>query len=308
VEPSLLLVAGLLGGLAGNVAGLASLVSYPALLATGLPALSANVTYTVALVLEGLGAAAGSKRELVGQGGRVRHFMMLTACGGVTGSVLLLVTPSAAFAYIVPWLVGGSSLVLLLQPRLRALRSQRLGESHPAVLFAVFAIAVYGGYFGAAAGVLMVAVLTISIGETLVRVNALKNVILAGANGVAAVGFAVFGPVRWTVALPLAAGFFVGGWLGPAVARRIPANALRTAHCHRDRDRDRRDHTRRTPVDDRPRMNAHGARVIRPGEPCGSTARERDRSSFPRSCLSSLRRCRQTEALNRHPTSLGSCA
>jgi uncharacterized membrane protein YfcA len=96
-------------------------------------------------------------------------------------------------------------------------------------MIAVFAIAVYGGYFGAAAGVLMLALLATSLGETLVRVNALKNVILAAANGVAALGFAVFGPVQWLVALPLAAGFLVGGRLGPVVARRVPAQGLRIA-------------------------------------------------------------------------------
>jgi uncharacterized membrane protein YfcA len=228
-EPLLLLVAGVAAGLAGTVAGLASLVSYPALLATGMPALSANVTNTVALVLGGVGAAAGSKRELTGQGGRVRRYLALTAAGGVTGSVLLLVTPPGAFELIVPWLVAGSSVVLLLQPRLRSLRPEGLGETNPAVMLAVFAIAVYGGYFGAAAGVLMLALLATGLGETLVRANALKNVILAVANGVAALGFAVFGPVHWLVAVPLAAGFLIGGRLGPVVARRIPAHVLRTA-------------------------------------------------------------------------------
>jgi uncharacterized membrane protein YfcA len=226
-EPLLLLVAGIGAGLTGTVAGLASLVSYPALLATGLPALSANVTNTVALVLSGVGAAAGSKAELAGQGGRVRRYLVLAACGGVTGSVLLLVTPPGAFEFVVPWLVAGSSVVLLLQPRLRAMRADRLDESHPAVLAAVFAIAVYGGYFGAAAGVLMLALLAACLGETLVRANALKNVILTVANGVAALGFAVFGPVDWPVAVPLAAGVLVGGRLGPGLARRLPAKVLR---------------------------------------------------------------------------------
>jgi uncharacterized membrane protein YfcA len=228
-EALLLLIAGLGAGLSGTVAGLASLVSYPALLATGMPALSANVTNTVALSLGGIGGAASSKQELVGQGGRVRRYLVITACGGATGSVLLLATPASAFAFIVPWLVAGSSILLLLQPRLRSLRSRRVAETHPGLMLAVFAIAVYGGYFGAAAGVLMLALLATALGETLVRANALKNVILPISNGAAALGFAVFGPVHWPVALPLAAGYLAGGWLGPGVARRLPANVLRIA-------------------------------------------------------------------------------
>lgn len=226
-EVLLLLLAGVGAGLVGTVAGLASLVSYPALLAAGIPALAANVTNTVALVLSGVGAAAGSQQELRGQSGNMRRYLPVAACGGVAGSALLLLTGSATFEVVVPWLVAGASLLLLAQPRLQRLRTGRLAEHRWALRLAVFAVAVYGGYFGAAAGVLMLALLAVGLGETLLRANALKNMAVMVSNAVAALGFAVFGPVRWTAALPLAAGFLVGGWLGPKVARRLPTRLLR---------------------------------------------------------------------------------
>ena len=133
----LLLVAGVVAGVAGSVAGLASLVSYPALLAAGLPALTANVTNTVALVLYAVSAAAFSRRELAGQAGRLRRLAAVTTVGGVTGAALLLSTPEAVFEFLVPLLIGGASLVLLLQPGIRRLtrgavheRSPEIGRAH----------------------------------------------------------------------------------------------------------------------------------------------------------------------------------
>lgn len=226
-EPLLMLLAGLAAGIVGAVAGLASLVSYPALLATGMTPLAANVTNTVALVLTGVGATAGSRPELAGQGHRLRRYLAAGVLGGATGAVLLLVTPPGAFALVVPWLVGGSSVLLLLQPRIRALKAHRIRETGPFMLLAVFGISVYGGYFGAGAGVMVLAVVMTGLAETLLRANAVKNVVLGAANAVAALGFAFFGPVHWLTALPLALGFLAGGWLGPRIARRLPAGPLR---------------------------------------------------------------------------------
>jgi uncharacterized protein len=227
VDVVLLVVAGVLAGVAGTVVSMASLVSYPALLAVGLPALTANVTNTVALVLSTVGASLSSRQELLGQSGRVRRLALATTTGGATGAVLLLSTPPEIFEILVPVLVGGASLLLLAQPAVTRLTRGAVGERHPLVLAGVFTVGVYGGYFGAAAGVLMLAVLALSVVEPLARLNALKNVALGLANGVAAVGFAVFGPVRWTAAAPLAAGFLLGGGLGPALVRRLPAEPLR---------------------------------------------------------------------------------
>ena len=225
----LLLVAGLLAGIAGSVAGLASLVSYPALLAVGLPALTANVTNTVALVLYTVSAASVSGRELAGQAGRLRRLASLTTVGGVTGAALLLSTPEKVFESLVPLLIGGASLVLLLQPGIRRLTGGLVDERSPLLLAGVFAVGMYGGYFGAAAGVVLLALLTVSVAEPLARLVAARNVSLGLANAVAAAGFALFGPVRWAAAAPLAAGFLVGGGIGPGLVRRLPGSRLRVA-------------------------------------------------------------------------------
>jgi uncharacterized protein len=226
-DVGLLLAAGSLAGVAGTVAGLASLVSYPALLAVGLPPLTANVTNTVALVLSTVGASLASRQELLGQARRVRRLALLAVAGGVTGAVLLLSTPPEVFEKVVPVLIGGASLVLLAQPQVTRLTRGGMDERGPALLVGVFVVGVYAGYFGAAAGVLLLALLAVSVAEPLARVNAIKNVTLGLANAVAAVGFAAFGPVRWTAAAPLAAGFLLGGIAGPALVRRLPADRTR---------------------------------------------------------------------------------
>ena len=225
----LLVIAGVVAGVAGSVAGLASLVSYPALLAVGLPALTANVTNTVALIMYTLSAASFSRTELAGQAGRVRRLALITAVGGAAGAALLLSTPAPVFEQLVPLLIGGASLVLLLQPGITRLTGGVVDERSPAVAAGVFAVGVYGGYFGAAAGVVLLALLTVSVAEPLARLVAARNVSLGLANAVAAIGFALFGPVRWAAAAPLAAGFLVGGSLGPGLVRRLPGASLRVA-------------------------------------------------------------------------------
>jgi uncharacterized membrane protein YfcA len=218
---------GVLAGVVSTVVSLASVVSYPALLALGLPALSANVTNTVALVFTAVGATAGSQRELTGQRGRVLRLGLLTALGGATGAALLMLTPSRTFELVAPWLIAGASLLLLLQPKTGRLADHSRREDSRLLRLALFTVAIYTGYFGAAGGILTLAVLTAMIDLPLVRVNAVKNVIAGLANGVAATGFALFGPVRWDAVLPLAAGFLAGGWIGPAFVRRLPGQALR---------------------------------------------------------------------------------
>jgi uncharacterized membrane protein YfcA len=220
-------LAGLGGGLTGSVAGLASLVSYPALLAAGLTPVTANVSNTVALVCSSIGSVSASRLELRGQRPRALRLGGIAIAGGVVGGVLLLATPSDAFALIVPWLIGFASLAILVRrgPAQRSL-ARRLG-SRSGLGLGVFLVAVYGGYFGAAAGVLMLALLLLSDTESLAKSNAMKNLLLGLANGVAAVAFALFGPVRWSAVLPLGAGFLVGGRLGPMIVRRTPAAPLR---------------------------------------------------------------------------------
>ncbi|MFI6923295.1 sulfite exporter TauE/SafE family protein [Nonomuraea spiralis] len=217
-----LLGAGVAAGVVSTVVSLASIVSYPALLAFGLPPLTANVTNTVALVFTGVGAAAGSRPELAGQGGRVLRLGPVSALGGATGALLLLVTPSSTFELIAPWLIAMASLLLVRPPS-----AHPRGERGPAVRGALFCVAVYVGYFGAAGGILMFAVLSAMIDHGPAKLNAMKNVLSGLANAVAATGFALFGPVDWGAAAPLAAGFLIGGWLGPKIVRRMPGNSLR---------------------------------------------------------------------------------
>ncbi|MGY1857997.1 sulfite exporter TauE/SafE family protein [Modestobacter sp. SYSU DS0290] len=234
LEFVLLVVAGVGAGLTGSIAGLASLVSYPALLATGLSPLSANVTNTVALVLSSVGSVSASRPELTGQRPRLVRLGAAAVLGGTVGAVLLLLTPADAFELLVPFLIAAASLTILVQRPPRELAAEGAAEQggppprdHWGLALGTFLVAIYGGYFGAAAGVLMLAMYLLVLGEGVPRGNALKNLVLGLANLVAAIGYAVFADVAWLAALPLAIGFFVGGRLGPRVVRRVPQRLLR---------------------------------------------------------------------------------
>ena len=181
-DPLWLVVAGMGGGLAGSVAGLASVVSYPALLAVGLPPVSANVSNTVALVFSTVGSVSGSRPELAGQRARAKRLAVAAVAGGAIGAALLLLTPPDQFARVVPWLIGGASLAVLV-PRPRRV-SAATATPRWELSATVFAIAVYGGYFGAAAGVLLLAALMLMTGEVLARSNAMKNLTLVGSSRV----------------------------------------------------------------------------------------------------------------------------
>jgi uncharacterized membrane protein YfcA len=226
-EAIVLLAAGTVGGILSTAVSIASLVTYPVLLALGVPPLSANMTNTVSLVLTGAGSVASSRPELAGLGRRVLRLGVITAAGGAAGAAVLLTTPAGTFTMVVPVLIGGASLILLVQPRISTLAPTAGGEHRMAYLAALFAVAMYVGYFGAAAGIMLLVVLIGMIDEPLVRVNAVKNALSGMANAMAAVCFALFGEVRWNLVVPLAAGFLVGGWIGPTIARRVPAGPFR---------------------------------------------------------------------------------
>ena len=225
-EVLVLFAAGTLGGIFSTVVSIASLVTYPVLLALGVPPLSANMTNTVSLVLTGA-AVVSSKPELEGQGQRVIRLGIVTALGGAAGATVLLLTPASTFTVVVPVLIGGASVVLLVQPRIKRLSPVEDGGNRLVLGAALFAVAVYVGYFGAAAGVMLLVVLSMMIDESLVKVNAVKNAVSGMANAMAAVIFALFGDVRWTLVVPLAAGFLVGGLIGPKIARKVPAGPFR---------------------------------------------------------------------------------
>ncbi|OBB15995.1 transporter [Mycolicibacterium setense] len=227
----LLVLAGIAGGLTGSIAGLASVATYPALLLIGLPPVTANVTNTVALVFNGIGSVLGSRPELAGQSAWIKRIIPVAVAGGALGAALLLCTPAEGFEKVVPLLLAFASVAILL-PRSRPEptrvadhRAHRIKVTMEAG--AIFLITIYGGYFGAAAGVLLLALLLRTGGATLAHANASKNVILGVANSVAAVAFIVVAPVYWPAVIPLGAGCLIGSRLGPMIVRRAPAAPLR---------------------------------------------------------------------------------
>jgi uncharacterized protein len=222
-----LAAAGVLGGLAGSIAGLASVATYPALLVVGLAPVAANVTNTVALVFTGVGSVWGSRPELSGQGNWIKRIIPVAAVGGAAGAALLLSTPAEGFERSVPILLGLAATVIAL-PRRRDVETH--DRRTAAVLVesaAIFLISIYGGYFGAAAGVLLLALLLGPGHATLAHANASKNVILGVANAVAALAFAFLAPVHWLAVLALGIGCLLGSRLGPVVVRHAPATPLR---------------------------------------------------------------------------------
>ncbi len=232
-DAAFLAAAGVLGGLTGSIAGLASVATYPALLSIGLPPVTANVTNTVALVFNGVGSMAGSRPELAGQARWLKRIIPVAAVGGLVGAVLLLSMPAEGFEKVVPLLLAFASVAILIPPRPRKDATVASHQRHTAtVMFesaAILAICIYGGYFGAAAGVLLLAMLLRAGGATLAHANASKNAILGVANVVAAVVFAFLAPVQWSAVLPLGLGCLVGSRLGPVVVRHAPAKPIRLA-------------------------------------------------------------------------------
>ncbi|WP_134739944.1 sulfite exporter TauE/SafE family protein [Nocardioides sp. 503] len=230
----LLVLAGVGAGLCGSVAGLASVVSYPALLAAGLSPVSANVTSTVAMTSNTAGSGLAARRELRGQGPLVLRLCAVTALGGCLGAALLLTTPTSVFEVLVPWLVALGGVSLLARDRLRVLlarRSPRGSRAGGAVRWWVLflGIGLYGGYFGAGAGILLLAAMSLRYDFALPVTNAVKNLGSGAANVSSALIYAVAGPVDWPVAGLLAAGALVGGLAGPRVLRAVPERPLRYA-------------------------------------------------------------------------------
>ena len=230
---ALLAGAGLVAGAVNAVAGGGSLVSFPALLAAGYPSVTANVTNTVALFPGYAGSVAGGRPELLGQGRKIRSVALTSVLGAIVGVLVLLNTPGDVFRRVVPYLILLACVLLVFQPRLARLVQGRQGArtgGTPVLLQAgVLLSAVYGAYFGAGLGVLLLGILGIFLHERLQRVNAFKNVLSLVINAVALVAFGLFGPVAWDAVAVVAAASLAGGYFGARVARRIPATVLRTS-------------------------------------------------------------------------------
>jgi uncharacterized membrane protein YfcA len=228
LDSAALVLAGAVAGLIGSAGGITSLVSYPALLAVGLPALSANIANNVALIGCWPGSALASQPELHGKAPWLWRWTGVAATGAAAGSGLLLVTPPGVFARVVPFLVAAGSLALLFEPRLRSWRQRRGTPTHKLALPAgLLALSLYNGYFGAGAGVMILTLLLVLVDRHLPTANALKNMLIGAAAVVSAAIFVLFGSVNWSAAAPLALGMLAGSRVGPLVARRLPANLLR---------------------------------------------------------------------------------
>jgi len=220
--------AGLLAGAVNAVAGGGSLISFPALLAVGYPSVPANVTNNVALLPGYVGGTYAYRRELSGQGGRARRLGVTSAAGGLAGAVLLDVSPPGVFEAIVPFLILLSCALLVAQPAAARVVERRGHQGRPAAVHGgTFAASVYGGYFGAGLGIMLLAVLGAFLAEDLQRLNALKGLLSLVISAVAVVYFALFGPVVWAAAAIMAVTSLAGGQLGVRVARRLSADALR---------------------------------------------------------------------------------
>jgi len=226
-----LLVAGLVAGAVNAAAGGGSLLVFPSLLAVGLPPLAANVTNSIAQWPGYVGIVAGARRDLQGQGRRILFTSVVSAAGSAVGCALLLVLPSAVFDAVVPALVLLASAVFALQPLIRRWTAPSPGapDRLATLLPTVFLAAVYGGYFGGALGVILIATLSLFAHDSLVRLNALKGLLSLVVATVTVVYFAVGAPVHWLAVGVLAPTTLVGGYIGARVARRSPERVLRAA-------------------------------------------------------------------------------
>ncbi|MEV0455044.1 sulfite exporter TauE/SafE family protein [Catellatospora methionotrophica] len=226
------LLAGMAAGGINAVVGSGTLVTFPVLLALGYPPVVANVSNTVGLVPGSLSGAYAYRKELAGQRPLLLRLGAASALGALLGAVLLLWLPPGAFKAIVPVLIGLALVLVILQPRLaRSLATRRPERDRhvgPLLLLGVFGAGVYGGYFGAAQGVLLLGLLGVLLSTDLQWVNGIKNLLAALVNGVAAVLFIALGMVSWQPALLIAAGSVVGGLIGGRWGRRLPPTALRT--------------------------------------------------------------------------------
>lgn len=226
---ALVAAAALVAGIVNAIAGGGSLITFPVLVATGLPAVVASMTNTVALCPGYLGAALAQRRDLAGQGPRAWRLLPLSIAGSLAGSYILLHTTERSFVTIVPFLLVFAAVLLALQGRLRRALAGKTQAKH-SVAFAILPVglgAIYGAYFGAGLGVILLAVLAVVVDDTLVRANALKQTLSLTINVTAAIVFIFVGKIAWDVAAVVAVGSLVGGAIGGRLASRVPEALLR---------------------------------------------------------------------------------
>jgi len=233
---ALIVAAGVIAGMMNAIVGAGALVTFPTLLLLGYPPLVANVSNTVGIVPGSLSGTVGYRRELAGQRGRAVPLLSAGALGGLTGAAILLVLPASAFRQVVPLLILVACVLVAIQPRLsRSLEARRVEASAarppvgPLLFVGVYLTGIYGGYFGAAQGVVLIALLSIMLLDDLQRLNALKNAIALVVNGAAAIIFILVAPVDPVIVVLIASGSIVGGQLGAFVGRRMSPFVLRGA-------------------------------------------------------------------------------
>jgi uncharacterized membrane protein YfcA len=219
--------AGAAAGASNSIAGAGSLITFPTMVALGLPPLSANVTNTVGIVPGYVGGILGYRDLLREQGERFARFQVPMLLGAVVGTAALLLTSDAAFEAIVPVLIAASCLLLLFQPRLTPRLSHAGNERSPFLIAGLLFCGAYGAYFGSAVSILLFAILALFVADTLQHLNAMKIILVGCANLLAAVAYAFLAPVEWSYVAVLMVSSLVGGRVGAHYARRIPAGPLR---------------------------------------------------------------------------------
>jgi len=229
IQSALFLVgAGVLAGTVGTAGGITSLVSYPALLSVGVPALPASIANIIAVVACWPGSALASRSELMGLFYTLARLGTVAALGSVAGSLLLLSTPPGVFSRVVPFLLASGSLILVLEPVIAGSPRGTSLLGHRGILsLGLLAVSFYNGYFGAGAGIMTLALVLLTLESRMARANAAKNMLIGVASAISALTFVILRRVDWIVIVPLAAGEFGGSLLGPFVARRLPPRYIR---------------------------------------------------------------------------------
>jgi uncharacterized membrane protein YfcA len=223
----LLAGAALIGGAVNSVAGGGSFLTFPALLFAGVPAIPANATSSAAMWVGGIASARGYREEIACYYRVIVPAMAVSLLGSLAGAILLLHTPPAIFQRMIPWLLLFATIVFALSPLLTRKRTASATHS-PAQLAAQFVVSIYGGYFGAGMGILMLAILSFSALPTMNAMNAVKNVLSIVINGIALVPFIFAGIIVWPSALLMAAFAIAGGYGGSRLFRLLPSRVTRS--------------------------------------------------------------------------------
>lgn len=231
MEPAvlaLLVVAAIAGGAQNAVAGGGSFLTFPALLFVGVAPISANATSTVALWPGAVSAAYAFRDDLTHERRTLWLFGAVSLAGGLAGALLLLLTPERTFTALIPWLLGGATLIFAFGPTLtRAMKARDMHTPLWVATLLQLLIGIYGGYFGGGIGILMLAGFA-AIGMTQIHaMNGLKNILGAAINGIAVVTFVVAGVIQWAIALPMLFGSVVGGYVGARLSRKVDPKYLR---------------------------------------------------------------------------------